>query len=121
MKNAHIERALTLLFPLAIGGDAGDRPQYERLAIPHTFKPQLSFVEAVVAALAAFLRVLLGCLLFAVWGAYSLFAWSTIRDPFLRVGVQLSLFLLFAASFVLVMLAIATLVRAALHRPLAHS
>jgi hypothetical protein len=112
MRNARIERALTLLFPLATGGGPVERSQYERFALPYSFKPQLSFLEAVVAALGAFLRVLLGCLLFAVWGTYSLFTWSTIRNPFLRVGVQLPLFFLFAACFLLVMLVIANVVKA---------
>jgi hypothetical protein len=83
----------------------------ERFAIPYTFKPQLSFSEALVATAGALLRILLGSLLFAIWGTYSLVAWTTIRDPFLRVGVQLPLFLLFLVSFSLLMLVIAALVR----------
>jgi hypothetical protein len=114
MRNAYITRARALLFPAGVRADSEeDRSGYERCAIPHTFKPQLSFLEAVVATIGAFLRVLLGCLVFAVWGTYSLFAWSMIRNPFWRVGVQLPLFLSFIVSFVLIMLAIAALVRAA--------
>ena len=43
-----------------------DRPGYERFAIPYSFKPRLSLVEALVASLGAFLRIFLGSLLFAV-------------------------------------------------------
>jgi hypothetical protein len=114
MRNAHIARARALLFSADVRADVGEhRSAYERCAIPYTFKPQLSFLEALVAAAGAFLRVLLGCLSFAVWGTYSLFAWSMIRNPFWRIGVQLPLFLSFILSFVLIMLAIAALVRAA--------
>jgi hypothetical protein len=89
-----------------------DRSAYERFAIPYTFKPQLSFSEAVVAAAGAFLRVFCGCLLFAIWGSYSLFAWGTIRNPFWRLGIELPLFFCFVLAFLAVMLAIAALVRA---------
>lgn len=114
MGNVYISKAWSLLFPPSVRAEAWqDRSAYERFAIPYTFKPQLSFLEAVVAAFGAFVRVVLGCLLFSVWGSYSLFAWSTIRSPFWRVGIQFPLFLCFVLSFLVVMLAIAALVRAA--------
>ncbi len=107
-----IAKARGLFFPLAAQSDGGeDRSEYERLAIPFTFKPQLSFVEALIATVGAFLRVFLGSLLFAVWGAYGLVAWTKIRNPFLRVGAELPLFLLFLLSFALLTLAISALVR----------
>ncbi len=108
----YIAMARAFLFPTADrAGDEEVRSKYERLAIPFTFKPQLSFLEAVIATAGAFSRVFLGSLLFAVWGTYSLVAWTRIHNPFLRVGVQLPLFLLFLFSFFLLMFAIAALVR----------
>jgi hypothetical protein len=106
-----IAMARALLFPTTYGGEEEARPEHERLAIPFTFKPQLSFSEALVATAGALLRILLGSLLFAIWGTYSLVAWGAIRNPFWRIGVQLPLFLLFLLSLSLLMLAIAALVR----------
>ena len=107
-----IAMARALLFPALDGGDEAEaRSGHERFAIPFTFKPQLSFPEALVATAGALLRIFLGSLLFAVWGTYSLVVWAAIRDPFWRISVQLPLFLLFLISFFLLMLAIAALVR----------
>jgi hypothetical protein len=103
--------ARAILFPTIDRGEAEARPEFERLAIPFTFKPQLSFSEALVATAGALLRIFLGSLLFAVWGTYSLVAWAAIRSPFWRISVQLPLFLLFLISFSMLMLAIAALVR----------
>lgn len=112
MKAAWVARARALFFPLADPRPAGDdRSIYERFAIPHTFKPQLSFAEALVAAAGAFLRIFLGSLVFAFWGAYSLAAWTAIRSSFWRVAAVLLLFLLFLLSFASLMIAIAVLVR----------
>jgi hypothetical protein len=83
-----------------------DRSEYQRLAIPFTFKPQLSFLEAVIAALAAFLRIFLGSLLFAVCGAYTLLAWSRIRNVIWRVAAMVPLTLMFLLLFAVLMLAI---------------
>jgi len=104
--------ARVLSFTTMDGGDEEKaRSKYERLAIPFTFKPQLSFAEALVATAGAMLRIVLGSLLFAVWGTYSLVAWAAIRNPLWRIGVQLPLFLMFVLSFFLLMFAIAALVR----------
>ena len=104
--------ARAVLFPPADrGGKEEAQSEHERLAIPFTFKPKLSFLEAVIATAGAFSRVFLGSLLFAVWGTYGLVAWSRIHNPFLRVGVQLPLFVLFLLSFFLLMFVIAALVR----------
>jgi hypothetical protein len=108
--------ARALSFTTVDSGDEEDRSKHERFAIPFTFKPQLSFAEALVSTAGALLRVLLGSLLFAVWGTYSLVAWAEIRNPFWRIGVQLPLFFLFLLSFSLLMLTIAALVRTILFR-----
>jgi hypothetical protein len=110
--NTWIAKMRGLFFPLADQADGEkDRSVYERFEIPFTFKPHLSFVEALIATAGALLRIFLGSLLFAVWGTYSLVAWSAIRNPFWRVGTQLPLLVLFLLSFCLLMLAIAALVR----------
>ncbi len=91
--------------------DDPGRSSYERFAIPYTFKPQLSLAEAAVSAAGAFLRILFGSILFAVWGTYTFYAWNSIRNVFLRGGAVLVLLLLFAISFTFLMLAISALVR----------
>jgi hypothetical protein len=87
------------------------RSSYERFAIPYSFKPRLSFVEAVVAASGALLRIFLGSLLFAVWGTYTLLAWNAVRNVFARGIVLVVLVTLFAVSMAAVILAISALVR----------
>jgi hypothetical protein len=100
-----------LLPPDDLVDPQADRSVYERFAIPYTFKPQLSFGEAIVGVAAAFLRIFLGSLLFAVWGTYSLEAWSWIRNYVWRVAVVLPLFVLFLLSFTMLMLGISALAR----------
>jgi len=92
------------------------RSEGERFAIPFSFKPQLSFWEGVIGAAGAFLRVLSGCILFAVWGAYSLMFWNTIRSLWLRIGLLSSLLIAFLLSQALTMLAIAAVMRSVLPR-----
>ncbi|MGD0617364.1 MAG: hypothetical protein ABSB67_06860 [Bryobacteraceae bacterium] len=112
MNTSWVVRVRTLLFPPADRDDqARDRSAYSRLTIPHSFKPQLSVVEAFVAAATAFLRIFLGCLLFAVWGTYTLAAWSTIQNLFLRVAAVFVMFLLFLLVVFSLMLAGAALAR----------
>ena len=84
----------------------------ERFPIPFTFKPRLSLTEALIATAAAVARILLGSFLFAVWGTYSLIAWTTIRNLPSRVGAVSSLFLAFLLSCALLMSAISAFVRA---------
>jgi hypothetical protein len=115
VKNVYLAKARALLLPPTDRGvGVEDRSVYERFAIPFTFKPQLSFTEALIAAAGACLRIFLGSLLFAVWGTYSLVSWTAIRIPFWRICVLLLMFLLFLLSFALLMLGIAALVRAVL-------
>ena len=86
---------------------------HERFAIPHSFKPQLSFTEAVVAAGGAFLRIFLGSLLFAVWGVYTILAWNAIPNVFLRGVVLLALVSTFVLALAFLMLVVSALVRKA--------
>ena len=91
---------------------AEDRSSYERFAIPFTFKPQLGLGEALIAAVAGFLRIFLGLVLFAVWGAYSLLPWTSIRSLVWRAGALLLLFVVFLLAVALLMAAIGALARA---------
>ncbi len=91
--------------------DDPERSVYERFAIPYTFKPQLSLLEAIIAAGGAFARIILGSILFAVWGTYTFLAWSTIRNVFARVAALLAMIALFLFLFAALMLAISALVR----------
>jgi len=100
-----------LVAPGERDGQHPERSLYERLAIPYSFKPQLSLTEAVIAASGAFLRIVLGSFLFAVWGTYTLLAWNAIRNVFLRGVVLLSLISSFAVALAVLMLAISALVR----------
>ena len=98
--------------PAETGVDAAVSPG-QRFVIPFTFKPQLAFVQAVISAFGAFLRIFFGSLLFAVWGTYSLLLWTTVRNPFWRVAVLLPILVMFVATFTLLMLVINASVRAA--------
>lgn len=83
----------------------------ERFGIPHSFPPDLSVGEAIVAALGALARIFLGSLLFAVWGVYSIRSFDAIPSHFWRVVILIPLFLLFACSLGALMLAISAVVR----------
>ncbi len=112
MKTSWVARARTLLFPPTEPIDgATDRSAYERFAIPFTFKPQLSLLEAFIAASTTFVRIFLGCLLFAVWGSYTLWAWTTIQSLFLRVAAVLAMVLLFVVLCLVCLLATAKVAR----------
>jgi hypothetical protein len=112
-KSTWMENARAVLFPPAHDSERGvERSVYERFAIPYTFKPRLSFGEAVVAATGACLRIFLGSLLFAIWGTYSLETWSAVRSYFWRTAALVSLFVLFVVSLAVLMLAVSALVRA---------
>jgi hypothetical protein len=87
------------------------QPSYERLAIPHSFKPQLSVSQAVIAAGGALLRIILGSLLFAIWGTYSFLVWSTIPNLFLRFLLLLVMLALFAFLMALMLVGISALLR----------
>ena len=105
MKGRALAEALHfLLDPVVRDQGDRDRSRYERLHRPFTFTPRLSLVEAVVASVGAFLRILLGSILFAVWGAFSLVVWSSARGLLLRAGLLLALLLGFLLAFALLLL-----------------
>jgi hypothetical protein len=105
-----------LLFPATTSYRGADRSIYERFAIPFAFKPRLSFFEAMVAIAATFLRLVLGCLLFAVWGTYSLLVWFNVSSLFLRICILVPLFVVFMLALALMLLAIAAFVKLLLPR-----
>jgi len=84
---------------------------YQRFAIPYSFKPELSFAEATIAALGAFLRIFLGSILFGVYGWNALVMWNAIRSPFWRAAAIPAMVLVFLVLFALLMAAISALVR----------
>lgn len=88
-----------------------NRSEYERFATPFTFKPRLSFFEAIVEVFASFARIVLGCLFFAFWGTYSLLAWFKISNILLRFLALLGLLLVFLASLAILMIVIAAILR----------
>lgn len=83
----------------------------DRFGIPHSFAPDLSVGEAIVAAFGALARIFLGSLLFAVWGVYAIRAFDAIQSHFWRVVILIPLFLLFAFSLGALMLVISAAVR----------
>jgi hypothetical protein len=95
--------------PVERGGDS--RPMYQRLAIPYSFKPELSVPEAMVAAIGAFLRIFLGSILFGVYGWNALVLWNSIRSLFWRVVAIPPLILVFLVLFAALMAAITAMVR----------
>jgi hypothetical protein len=70
----------------------------DTFAIPHTFKPRLGFLDALVATLASLCRIFLGSLLFAAWGVFTLRVWNAIPSPALGTLAVLPPVLLFLVS-----------------------
>jgi hypothetical protein len=85
-----------LIFPEAASSKAGeDGSLHQRFAIPHMFQPSLTPTQALKAALRTLLRIFLGSVLFGVWGAYALLAWTSIHNLFLQVAVMIPMIALF--------------------------
>lgn len=93
-----------------------DRSSYERLALPYVFRPKLSFKEAVVLSLTAFLRIFLGSILFGFWGGYTLLAWHSIGSIVLRVPAVAGLGIAFVVLFGALMFSISAVARMFLHK-----
>jgi hypothetical protein len=108
-----IKRLLRLAFSGVRGAEG--RPGIQRLAIPHTFNDGLGFPEAALAVAQVFLRILLSCLLFAVWAMLALWLWNAMGGHFWRwlvlVPMLASFLSSFVASFVAMMAAISLLTR----------
>jgi hypothetical protein len=89
-----------------------ERSEYERFAIPYSFKPRMSVRQAAEASLIAFLRIFLGSLLFALWGSPTLALLSRIPNWPLRIVVFTPLLVLFAICFALLMRSISRIASA---------
>jgi hypothetical protein len=110
---ASFARIRAMLFhPSELHARSADRPAYERLAVPFTFPPQLSVVEALCATAGAFVRIVLGSMLFAAWGAASFLAWAKPWHLFWRLLALVLLLCLFLSVAAAVMLSISWAVRA---------
>jgi hypothetical protein len=70
----------------------------DAFAVPHTFKPRLGFLDALVATLASLCRIFLGSLLFAAWGVFTLRVWNAIPNRALGALAVLLPALLFVGS-----------------------
>jgi hypothetical protein len=102
-----------LALPLPQAESAGRRSIAQRFAVPHSFAPDLSLPEAMVRVAAALARILLGSLLFALWGVFSARVWIAVPSNFWRGAAILPLALLFLMPFTALMAGISNLVRAA--------
>lgn len=91
---------------------AGPRSIAQRFAVPHSFAPDLSLPEAMIRVAAALARILLGSLLFALWGVFSARTWAAVPSHFWRGASILPLALLFLLPFAALMAGISALVRA---------
>jgi hypothetical protein len=78
----------------------------EAFGVPHTFNPNLSLSQAVLAAGIAFSRIILGSMLFALWGVAGLLTYAAIANPALRILAVVPIILLFLLSLVTLMLGI---------------
>jgi hypothetical protein len=94
------------------GESAGRRSLAQRFAVPHSFAPDLSIPEAMIRVAAALARILLGSLLFALWGVFTARVWAAVPGYFWRGAAILPLALLFLMPFIALMAAISALVRA---------
>jgi|HubBroStandDraft_6_1064221.scaffolds.fasta_scaffold763859_2 hypothetical protein len=83
----------------------------DHFAIPHDFPPDLTLKEALVRVGGALVRILVGSLLFALWGVASALAWNTIPNPFLRVLALLPLLAVFLVAMTAVMLGVTAVVK----------
>ena len=76
----------------------GPQSVFARLAVPFMFNPDLSPAGAMLAVVGALTRIFGACLLFALWGGFSAWAWSAITNQFWRMAAAGPLVLLFPAA-----------------------
>jgi hypothetical protein len=90
---------------------AGQRSALGQFSVPFMFQPELTLSQAFIAALRAFLRIILGSILFGVWGAYALLVWTSIPNPVLRVAAMIPMIALFLALLCGLLIATTLLLR----------
>jgi len=93
----------------------------ETFGVPHTFNPDLTLREALVAVAVAFSRIFLGSLVFALWGVAAWTTYDAIRNPILRTLALLPIVVLFLVSMAALMAAITFVVNRAHRRKSAPS
>jgi hypothetical protein len=95
----------------ALAAKTGERSPLGQFAVPFMFQPELTLSQAFTAALRAFLRIILGSILFGVWGAYALLMWTSIPNPVLRVVAMIPMIALFLALLCGLLIATTLLLR----------
>ena len=78
----------------------------DRFALPHRFEPRLSIGGAGMAVVGAIIRMVLGSILFAVWGIAIWSAWSFFDNWILRIAIILPLIAGFFVTLALLMIGI---------------
>lgn len=85
-------------------------------ALPHTYQPNVSFLEAVVRVCGALARIFLGSAVFAICGAFAWQSWATIHNWALKLLALTAIGIVFAIAFAALMLAINTAVERVVRR-----
>jgi hypothetical protein len=107
-------RPLILPEPTPSSMDEG-RSVLTRLAIPHSFGPDLGPWSALLAVLGCLARIFGACLLFAVWGGFSALAWSAIGNrvwPVAAILPAVLVFLILLAALMIAVSAVENAIRA---------
>ena len=68
------------------------------LATPHTFNPNLGAADALFAVITSLARIFGACFLFALWGGFFAWVWTTIGNRSWRVAAAVPLALLFPVA-----------------------
>ncbi|MEO8659868.1 MAG: hypothetical protein ABI693_15470 [Bryobacteraceae bacterium] len=84
----------------------------ERFSTPHSFNPDLTPAAAAVAVVGALTRIVLGSLLFALWGVSAALLWNAIPNPFWEWTALVFMVLLFLVALAALMIAISAAVKA---------
>jgi hypothetical protein len=79
-------------------GVTGSRSVFSRLAVPFMFNPDLGPAAALFAVMGCLARIFGACFLFALWGGFSAWAWSSIGSHFWRMAAAGPLFLIFPTA-----------------------
>lgn len=92
-------------------GAAKQRSIADRFAVPHSFPPDLTISQALVAVGGALVRICLGSLLFALWGVSSALTWSAIPNPLLRAAALAPILLLFLLTLLALLAGVTAVVK----------
>ncbi len=86
--------------------DPVETAPFERLAVPHTFQPRLTWGGAAIAVIMGIVRMVLASLLFAVWGTCIWMVWAAIHNWILRSVIVVPLVAGFCVTLLLLMVGI---------------